>query len=1514
MLTTWDGLVWYPQFYDMDTSLGLDNSGFMKFDVDVEVESGYFNTSASNLWTKVQRVFYNELRQQYKLMRQDRYTEENIMSYLYGNQISKIPQTYYNHDMQTKYLNFGASYLYACHGDRSQHMKRWIRERLIFMDTLFEYFASTNDFITIRANKLGYVYLDLQVYSPMYLTVKWRNQGNQNDEEESRKNKAGFEYKKVNRGETVRFSATLPTATDQEILVFGGRFLKDLGDLSNLQPSTLLISQAVNLTNVTCHSPNLTTTDFSTCTKLQTIDLSDCEQLGSGIGTSSTLNIADCTNLRSVNAFNTQLTAILTNLSGGNIEEIRFPYSVQTITVKNQPLLRSLGIPVYYTGRLADPNNRFVERLVGVEIANCERLESLVTNYCENNGVPVEVPAFLGVKYGQTFSISNSLTFLEQLDLSHCANLRSLSLSDFLHLKELNIDDITAWDAASSNLSQLTLTNCPNVETVTFNQNTLDRQNSLGVAFKEGTILDLSGLTRLKHVVSNVGVKGLKTLILPTSVVSLVFDFPNDTTYSQSFSDIENIWSAHANHQNDGFKGIDLIDMDTITDFSMGSLNLIERAENLNLKITKTFPYFNYHKTSNFFQPTGIVDISDYQDSLAHLFKGVDLDRLEIICTKQLSQQNASYMFSYAACTNPDKLTELFNFMTNITNLSYMFYQASITKAPLLPLTTTDCRYMFYNCTSMTSTPANWSQAYATTPLSEYCYTGCVNLNQLGNKPGSLDEIPSGWGGYGRTDVVHQGYEIEVNNTLERNIEVASLSGLSVMNLAPEYGVTPTMTNYKPSFAINEGIDSRILTQEAEFETAILHGHSLTNLASIKGETQEFERLTEQFEITNGLELGVEVVDGDFVEAKLHGNTLQNIVVEDGKTSKITNNAPSFKLEDHIANGELIADGDYSSMIIKGNTLTNIVPQYGQSDPVEITGTVKVNDLVSEGVITCDGEMEKAIIKGVSNYISVNGLVMSDVHIPPVANDGHLDMGTGEIMKSDVSKTTDYVVAPTSSFKIRGDNQYKHVCFYDVDKVFVKSNGSYANNNFNDTGLITPPTNAKYMRISFALSGIGSDEVVQVLDSNNNKLFVVFQIGSVKLPVLTTSNMGNLLKREQLQKGMFHNNTGNVMSGMDGIVSDFIPRNFNEYTVSHIGDWCWVKIFEYDEDNVFIQSTATRGNSHTSILNERTKFIRIGIEHSFSLVDTLDVKLCPYTSQNSQPYKTNILSTPSDLTLRGVGNVQDTLDCLTGEVSNNIGVAKLSLIPDADFGDFSPNGVNGILTNTANINIYKANFNKHFQPYKNGYNAISNFSPVKDTTYNKDYECFALHDDNTQSVQISLSHSRFNGDLTKEKMIQLIKELDITIVYELATPTIKTVDLSIVNQDGNDVEQLQAFKNGYVIASSQQLTPLLECTLPTSNYFSTPLMESNTDYTLYFDNEISSVNVGGNEVTSPISPMIVTSGSQKNVTFDGEPSQVMIIKGDVRNQTIHYFTGRKEIKNYTLITNNKYRFGKGGRK
>ena len=34
MISTFDSKIWYPQFYDLDTTLGIDNTGFLKFDCD----------------------------------------------------------------------------------------------------------------------------------------------------------------------------------------------------------------------------------------------------------------------------------------------------------------------------------------------------------------------------------------------------------------------------------------------------------------------------------------------------------------------------------------------------------------------------------------------------------------------------------------------------------------------------------------------------------------------------------------------------------------------------------------------------------------------------------------------------------------------------------------------------------------------------------------------------------------------------------------------------------------------------------------------------------------------------------------------------------------------------------------------------------------------------------------------------------------------------------------------------------------------------------------------------------------------------------------------------------------------------------------------------------------------------------------------------------------------------------------------------------------------------------------
>lgn len=677
-LTTWDGLVWYPQFYDLDTALGLDNTGFLKFDSDIEVEAGIFNTSGSNLWSKVARVFQAELIQQYALMRQDRFTVENIMKYIYGEQVSQIPQINYNKDMQTKYLNFGSSYLYACHGNRYQHMKRWIRERLVYVDTLMEYYVSTSDFITIRANKQGPVYLDLQTYVPMYLKVKWRDEANN----------TGVQVQRVGRGEKVRFTYNMPTATDQEVIIYGGQYLKNLGDVSNLQPTTMLIANAKKLTSIECHSPNLINTDLSACTLMQEIDISNCSKLGTGVGAQPTLNLSDSKYLRKIDISGTALTAVYTSQAGGNLEEIYYPSTVQQIQLANQKSLHTIGIPYDEEHDIACKNLNLVS------INNCPNVSKMCYPYDETN-------QFLAFKYVQNLSIINSLQ-IENMNFDGFHKLKTVTLSSLKTIRSLGFDNMSP-KGAESTLRSITIADCPNVTTLTMNCTSDDYT----ITFAQNAVLDLSGAGSIAKIESNYSIKGLKTIILPLSIKDIEF-IPE---YGDVTCDIKNLWSSSTAylHESDGFTGIDLTDI-KLRNINLGSLLLINDAINFNIAPTNVNPYLNTNRdnvTYPYFQPEGVIDLTNYTGGFNKFFGGVDLNKLQVICNKPLPQTDFSYCFYNSTFDNTDNFESLLRNIIQLSNGSYMFAGTTITNIDILNRITLSegaiLDYMFAGCLNLVS-------------------------------------------------------------------------------------------------------------------------------------------------------------------------------------------------------------------------------------------------------------------------------------------------------------------------------------------------------------------------------------------------------------------------------------------------------------------------------------------------------------------------------------------------------------------------------------------------------------------------------------------------------------------------------------------------------------------------------------------------------------------------------------------------------------------------------------------
>lgn len=844
------------------------NTGFLKFGTDIEMgDEGVFNTTGSRLWQRVVLLFQAELKEQYSLMRQDRFTVDNIMKYLYGEQISQIPATYYNKDMQTKYLNFGSSYLYALHGSGEQHIKKWIRERIMYVDTLLGYMTSSSDYITLRSSKLGEVYLDIQTYIPMYVSVKWRDEANN----------TGLQTKRVGRGETVRFTYNMPTATDQEILVYAGYYLKSLGNVSNLQPTSMLIANASRLTEIECHSPNLINTDLSECKLLQKIDLSDCTALGTGIGAQPILNIQGCNYLRKCDCRNTQLTAIYTMQAGGNLEEIYYPDTIQSIQLTNQTYLHTVGIPYGYDNLLLGEEwsygdsinevnmknfipvifntsytfdnthdagviniveyndyyeemkttvidttkgenkfttgnytkylkisfngwngwngddsgygvkeirltpteylniNRQCRSLANVEITNCSNIKHIHYPYTADEGI-----VFEPMKYVQNLTLTNSLIGLTSMSFNGFNKLKSISLGSLHNLKFLGFDDMmTIADTAS--LESFKISDCPLITEVTFNVSDANHK----IEFMPGTVIDLGAMQSVHTIQSNASIKGLETIILPTTLKTL--DFVCE--YGDKRTDIKNLWSCTVNHNTDGFEGMDLQDI-TLDLLDMSGLTNVMKAKNFYLAPTVYHPNMNTMRDGEllpYFIPEGRIDLSGYTGSMIAMLKGIDLSKLEVIINGRRSHTDLTSLFEGAILQKTDKFNMVdkvneilshYPYSINWTNLFYgadvcfdtvdidipddgsgrtmnlsgMFRATSVKTDIKISNNIENVSDMFRNCVNMVEYLENWNEDYPNGLVPDRCYFGTG---------GDLDFVPADWGGYGFYPNVVT--EIEIN-------------------------------------------------------------------------------------------------------------------------------------------------------------------------------------------------------------------------------------------------------------------------------------------------------------------------------------------------------------------------------------------------------------------------------------------------------------------------------------------------------------------------------------------------------------------------------------------------------------------------------------------------------------------------------------------------------------------------------------------------------------------------------
>ena len=748
--------------------------------------------------------FAAELKEEWALMRQGRFTLDNLLKYVVQNQIEVIPAKYYNDDAQTKYLDFGSLYTYCCHGSKELLVKRWLRERIAYVDSMMGYFTSQDDQVTIRMNKTGYVEFDITSYIPLYFSVKWSNAD------------GGTQTFRVKRGQKQTFNYTSTTATDQEVIIYHAQYIKEINNISNLRPSSCILANATKLNNIEIHSDKLYNINVTNNKFLRNLDLEGCTALGTVTATGSVLDVSNCNYLTKLNIYKTALTGVLLNTSGGSLKEIYYPATIQEVQLIKQTLLEKVGLPYGSNG------SEIPTSLYTVDIEDCPNIKTLNTS--EDSSINTR---WVSMKYCQNLTIRNSLNY-ESISLDGFQRLKIIKLENMFNLKSLGFDNMLP-KGENSTLQYMGVSYCPNLTDITMNCTSNDYE----VTFADGALLDLSGANTLNSLSSNCIIHGLETIVLPLSVKHLFFT----NEYGEGFSSIKNIWSTRCceinkegllpvpiRYNNPDYIGIDFEGM-SLNDIDLGGLVNIKDAINFSLSPTTVNPNFNKNRdgvTYPYLQPQGTLDLSNYTESLAKFFDGVDLRKLTLVCNNPLPQKDLSYCFYNSTFDRDSQISAILDNLDTVNNMEYCFYKTSVKDVSILNsinfLAGTSLAYCFAECPNISKLENITLSGNIGNASYMFSGSGISTIKNVSTSCGNIKGMFS----YCNNLVTVTNFDANGTTSYESLFE-----GCSGMSVAPVTTIPATITNIKYMYKDCDGLVS--------IDGFVLHGNITEATGFVEG-------------------------------------------------------------------------------------------------------------------------------------------------------------------------------------------------------------------------------------------------------------------------------------------------------------------------------------------------------------------------------------------------------------------------------------------------------------------------------------------------------------------------------------------------------------------------------------------------------------------------------------------------------------------------------------------------------
>ena len=795
--------------------------------------------------------------------------------------------------------------------------------------------------------------------------------------------------------------------------------------------------------------------------------------------------------------------------------------------------------------------------------------------------------------------------------------------------------------------------------------------------------------------------------------------------------------------------------------------------------------------------------------------------------------------------------------------------------------------------------------------------------------------------------VTHEGASFQVG-VGDSNIEVVdgdvasmTLEGQTYQNILPK-PTTLIMETDEQEFKINDKIDNNIVLDDNIAEIATVKGQTYVNVVQEESSTEYTvlgEELSGQSIATSGKPEGViknatlegmtlvntiqepseatsvvldldadinsqsatidNTVQGGIHGARLNGMTLVNLGIVKGKSISNTWGyvtfdtkliKPStkyyyklFNLEDGLQH--VVTDGNgsefynsYSSNKWSTFTTSTTEPTSFEYFTIHIKTSPTQEQVKNIQLLIIEYQ------DGMENWDIPYFEGMKSVEVPSVKTtgknlfDGILKQGyigdaTGEANTSKagvhspnymkVKPNTTYIRAITGSYP---SGVSTRVYFYDMNKTYL---GIYK-----DGTTFTTPENTQYMRFRYY---VASGEITPDSFSGSN---IQIEEGSTATSYepyqSSTAMMSNiLLIGGGYTNGYIADDGAVFTTSNDFYTNDYTPIQPNMKLTTNA-----INLYYYDENKNWIGRAKQLGFTAPS----NAKYIKA-------------------QWGKTQGIGINDLYVQEAVTLRKVGNVQDELDLETGKLTQRISEFIFDGSEDITKGTDDDGYIN-----TTQFFINRIGKLERSQSHKTISNLFSN------KFVNGDYEHFYTVQ-NRVIVFISKSKLESNDVLGFTKWLQAN---NIIIQQELATPIIKTVDLSIVDQSNNSLKTIQTQPTlTHITTSSNGLTPFV--TIPSQLKYPT-IIKPSTQYTLKLKRDVVdsanqlTVNVGGvsTSVTSDI--MTITTPdtlTSQDIIFTGKNnviSKLQLIEGDVTGIDCPYFEGMLDVKSPKLLATGKNLF------